>query len=140
MTGADGCGTVVGATVVGSVVVDEASGVVVGASVIGGVVVGGSVDVVVAVATVVVDVVDVVAVGGGGVLGDAVVGPVLDGSTAVDVDVDVDVESGGGGAAVRPAHAATVRNAASAHARNLMEQYYYDASPVRRGEQPLHRG
>jgi hypothetical protein len=135
MTGADGCGSVVEATVVGSAVVDGAGGVVVGGSVAGSVVVGGSVDVVVTGTMVVVDVF------GARVVGNAVVGLVLDRSTAVDVAVavavEVDVESGG--AAVRPAHAATVRNAASAHARNLMEQYYYDASPARRGEQPLHR-
>ncbi len=103
--------------------------VVVGASVAGGVVVGGSATVEEVVATAVVDVV------GAAVLGEALAGLALEGSTDVDVDVvvavDVDVESGG--AAVRPAHAATVRSAASAHARNPMEQYYYDASTERRG-------
>ena len=92
--------------------------------------IGGSVDVEVAAVIAIVD------VAGAGVLVGAVIGLVVDGSRAVDVGaevaVDVDVESGG--SAVRPAHAATVRNAASAHARNLMEQYYYDASPFRRGE------
>jgi CO/xanthine dehydrogenase FAD-binding subunit len=130
MTGADDCAGLVGAAVVGSAVVDGAGAVVVGGSVVGSVVVGDSVEVVVT-AMLVVDA-EVVAVGGGGVLGDAVVGPVLEGSMAVDVDV------ASGGAAARPAHAATVKNAASAHARNVMEQYYYDTSPSRRGEQPLH--
>jgi hypothetical protein len=109
MTGANGNGTVVEVTVVGGTVVGSA--VVDGG---GGMVVDGSVV-------------------GGGVLGDAVVGLVVDGSRAVDVDVDVE----GGGAAVRPEHPATVKSAASANARNFMEQYYYDTSPSRRGEQPL---
>jgi hypothetical protein len=110
--------------------------VVVGASVAGSVVAGGSVDVEV-VATLVVVEVEVVDVVGSGVLGGTVVGLVLVGSSAVDGGVDVDVTSGG--AAVRPAHAATVNNAASAHARNLMQQYYYDKPPLRRDKQPVHR-
>lgn len=117
----------VGATVAGSAVVDEG-----GASVVGIVVVAGSVDVEGVGATVVADVVAMV-------LGARVV--VLEGGMAVEVGVgaDVDVDEASGGVAAGPAHAATVRNAASTHTRNLMEQYYYAVSPLPRGEQPLRR-